>query len=61
MGRLLAVTDRCTCACPRMRVASRRIISHHITSHRRPAKPYIEKIWDHAAGQIVVEEAGGKV
>ena len=26
-----------------------------------PGKRYIEKIWDHAAGQIVIEEAGGKV
>jgi 3'(2'), 5'-bisphosphate nucleotidase len=27
-----------------------------------PAKPdYREKIWDHAAGVIIVEEAGGKV
>lgn len=29
---------------------------------RLPTKPgYVEKIWDHAAGKIVVEEAGGKV
>jgi 3'(2'), 5'-bisphosphate nucleotidase len=24
-------------------------------------KAYVEKIWDHAAGFILVEEAGGKV
>mgnify|MGYP003472513371 CR=1 FL=1 len=24
-------------------------------------KDYREKIWDHAAGMIIVEEAGGKV
>ena len=24
-------------------------------------KDYLEKIWDHAAGAIIVEEAGGKV
>jgi 3'-phosphoadenosine 5'-phosphosulfate (PAPS) 3'-phosphatase len=28
--------------------------------HREGAK-YIEKIWDHAAGMIIVQEAGGKV
>jgi len=29
---------------------------------RLPTKPgYVEKIWDHAAGHLVVEEAGGKV
>ncbi len=29
---------------------------------RLPSKPgYMEKIWDHAAGVLVVEEAGGKV
>lgn len=29
---------------------------------RLPAKPgYVEKIWDHAAGLLVIEEAGGKV
>ncbi len=27
----------------------------------RPGKRYEEKIWDHAAGLIVVEEAGGRV
>jgi 3'(2'), 5'-bisphosphate nucleotidase len=24
-------------------------------------KSYVEKIWDHAAGYIIVQEAGGKV
>lgn len=28
---------------------------------RFPASTYREKIWDHAAGFVVVEEAGGKV
>ncbi len=29
---------------------------------RLPTRPgYVEKIWDHAAGAIVIEEAGGKV
>jgi 3'(2'), 5'-bisphosphate nucleotidase len=29
---------------------------------RMPTRPgYVEKIWDHAAGALVVEEAGGKV
>ena len=29
---------------------------------RLPTKPgYVEKIWDHAAGVCVIEEAGGKV
>lgn len=27
----------------------------------RPGKRYEEKIWDHAAGVVVVEEAGGRV
>eukprot|EP00042_Codosiga_hollandica_P022700 m.85891 g.85891 ORF g.85891 m.85891 type:complete len:329 (+) comp50893_c0_seq1:76-1062(+) len=27
----------------------------------KPGVKYVEKIWDHAAGQIVVQEAGGKV
>ena len=26
-----------------------------------PGKNYVEKIWDHAAGSIIIEEAGGVV
>jgi len=28
---------------------------------RLPPKGYVEKVWDHAAGALVVEEAGGRV
>jgi len=28
---------------------------------RHSLKPYVEKVWDHAAGVIVMEEAGGRV
>jgi 3'(2'), 5'-bisphosphate nucleotidase len=28
---------------------------------RYSIKPYVEKVWDHAAGVLVIEEAGGRV
>lgn len=30
-------------------------------SHRLQSPDYREKIWDHAAGAVIIEEAGGRV
>ena len=38
------------------------MVRHHFADiANRAGVKYEEKIWDHAAGQIVIEEAGGKV
>lgn len=54
MALLPAGMEVCISGCHGSTV-SRRLIP------RRKGKPYQENIWDHAAGTLVVEEAGGTV